>query len=100
VEDYYSTFSGTWSGTGTTALAGDAEILTLSFGQYEESPTWNLGAGVAYIDIDTYDTGSGPAPTIDYKTGTTKANCEADSWNTYNGTSFTGTGWVKVKLNR
>jgi len=40
-------------------------------------------------------------PTIGYKTGNSKASCEADSWNVvakYAG--FTSQEWVKVRVNR
>jgi hypothetical protein len=64
-----------------------------------DSETVYFGAKDARIIYDKYGTGSGPAPSlIQYKTGTTRVNCEADTWHTYNGTSFTSTGWVKIKI--
>jgi hypothetical protein len=97
-EDYARDFT-LWSGTGTVSGTGDGERLIIGVGQYEDSPAWNLGVGDARIRTDVYDTGSGPSTTIQYKTGATQATCEADSWNTYNGTSFSGLGWVKVRMN-
>ena len=61
------------------------------------SETWNLGSGEAVIDDDKYQGMSGIV-TIYYKTGTSPANCEADTWHLYDGTSFTSTGWAKIRV--
>jgi hypothetical protein len=92
------TFAGNWTG-GTVNDSGDNETLTIEFGENSESETWNLGAGNATILIDSYQSGSGPAPTIEYKTGDSKANCDADTWHAYSG-GFTSKGWIKVRLSR
>jgi hypothetical protein len=53
----------------------------------------------ARILYNKYGIGSGPAPTLfQYKTGATKTACEADTWHTYNGTSFTCLGWAKINV--
>jgi hypothetical protein len=96
-EDYAEDLS-TWSGSGLTSGSGDSEILTLDLSEDMESPARYLGALTAYIAIDKYQTGSGPLPTIQYKTGATRVACEADSWNAYNGTSFECAGWAKIKV--
>jgi hypothetical protein len=53
-----------------------------------------MEAGIFY---DTYDTGSGPASTFEYKTGATRVACDADTWHVYDGLSFTSLGWIKIK---
>jgi len=65
-------------------------------GDTMQSPTWFLGVGEGAILLNKYVAGS--ALTVDYKTGNTEANCNADTWNSYNGTSFTCLGWVKVRI--
>jgi len=62
------------------------------------SETWQLGAFQAIIELNHYGTGSGPAPKVQYKTGNSKENCEADTWHDYNGISFTSQGWIKVRI--
>jgi len=57
----------------------------------------HLGVGEAVIFIDKYDTGSGPAPTIEYKVGDSEENCAADDWNTYTG-AFQSTGYVQIRV--
>lgn len=70
----------------------------MDVGESEESETWQLGAGEAKITIDKYGgLGTGNA-VIEYKTGDTEANCDADNWHVYNGTSFTCAGWAKIKV--
>jgi len=59
---------------------------------------WYLGAGEAEILIDKYQTGSGPAPVIQYRTAATGAGLTAAIWTVYNGVSFTSLGWVQIRL--
>jgi hypothetical protein len=89
----------TWSGTGTVAGSGDSETLTLSTGQFEESVVWQVGVGTAEINLNTYS-GIAVVPTIEYKTGNSIANCEADTWTTYSGGSFESSGWAKIRVSR
>jgi len=80
-----------------TGGSGDDETLTLSIeGNEAISEPWNVGTGAMVIRIDKYKTGSGSLSTIYYKTGSSKANCLADSWNS--GTSFVSLGWIQVRL--
>lgn len=59
---------------------------------------WYLGAGEAEILIDLYQTGSGPAPVIQFRTATTGAALAALSWQNYIPPSFTCLGWVQIRL--
>jgi hypothetical protein len=100
-EDSDRNFTDNWTTIDNATIegSGDAEILKLNCTtSSSESETWHLGSMEAKITYDKYGTGSGDAPTIQYKTGTTRVNCEADTWNVYNGTSFTCTGWAKIKV--
>ncbi|GAG74655.1 unnamed protein product, partial [marine sediment metagenome] len=95
-EDYLrnlaqGTFSSAWY-----EGAGDAEKILLAAGGTWISKVEYVGAGNMVINTDTYDTGSGSV-TVHYKTGTTIANCIADSWNAYSD-GFTSTGWAQVKI--
>ncbi len=87
-----------WSGTGSVSGVGDAEIISLETGQYMESESWKLGSGWCAITIDKYDSGVG-SYTVEYKTGDSLVNCEADAWNNYIG-PFDSLGWVKVKVSK
>jgi len=101
VENYNENYSGNWTvdDNATITGSGDSEELSLNcIVATSVSETWYLGAIEAKIVYDKYGTGSGDAPTIQYKTGTTRVNCEADTWHVYNGTSFTCTGWAKIKV--
>lgn len=100
VEEDYALDHTDGSGTGAPSGSGDDEILTIALGENWEYETRYVGAGEMVIAIDKYQTGSGPIPTIEYKTGATRVACEADSWNVYNGTSFTCTGWAKVRMSK
>jgi len=94
-------WAGNWTGTGAIVGSGDNEILVIGIAEAEESETWKFGVGIAKIIMDKYPGGAGgPIPTIKYKTGNSKANCEADSWHTYNGHSFNSLGWIKVRISR
>jgi len=52
----------------------------------------------AVIRVDKYQTGSGPAPVIHYKTATTKAGLGAEVWTLYNGVSFVSLGWIQLRI--
>ena len=98
-EEYDRNFAVNWTGTGTTGgtPGNDDETLELVLGDNMISETWNLGVGTAAIRKDIYDTGSGPDPTIEYKTGSDALDCEADTWHAYIDT-FTSEGYVKIRL--
>ena len=92
-------FTGNWTGTGTISGNSDAEIVTLSSGQYKDSEAWRLGVGVAVIRVDEYGNLGQGIVTVQYKTGATRIACEAvGSWTTYNGVSLTSAGWVKIRI--
>lgn len=95
-EDHTRDFTAIWSGTGVISGAGDAEKIELYPGDYMESETWFIGAGEVMIVEDKYGSGPGAA-TIQYKTGDSYLNCEADSWNNYIG-AFTSLKWVKIRI--
>jgi hypothetical protein len=100
-ENYIRDFDGRWTGTAEIVNPGsdDTEKVVMEVGEDLESETWNLGSGQAQITLDKYGTGSGPTPTIEYKTGSTKAICEGQGWTEYTG-AFTSDGWVKIRLSR
>jgi len=96
IEANVRNFTGKWAGTGTISGAGDSEQIELLSSEYEESETWEIGAGRIKITIDKYGTGSGTV-VVKYKDGNSLANCEADSWHNYTG-SYVSSGWVKVRI--
>jgi len=57
-----------------------------------------LGAFTAVIRIDKYQTGSGPAPVIQYRTATTNGGLSIATWFTYDGVSFVSLGWIQIRL--
>jgi len=72
--------------------------MTFSLGDSAVSLTWQIGSGRARIQKDKYSSGFGPIY-IQYKTGSTKALCEADSWHDISsGDAFISLGWVKIKV--
>ncbi len=100
-EDTKRRFAKDWTTTGPILKSGNRESVELASGESKESSTWNLGSGIATIDLDKYLTGYDSASVVtEYKTGATPAACEAASWTVYNGTSFTSSGWVKIRLSR
>jgi len=91
-------FEGEWVG-GVIDGTGNAETLTLtSDSDVSVSDTVYVGPFTGMIYIDKYDTGEGPAPKIEYKTGETENICDAFAWHEYDGSSFESLGWVKLKL--
>jgi len=52
----------------------------------------------AIIQVDKYNTGSGPAPVVQYKTATTSGGLGAAIWTVYNGVSFVSLGWIQIRL--
>jgi hypothetical protein len=97
-EDYARDFSGNWTGDGVISGSGDAEILTLSaVGDEAISETVKVGSGTMLVSVDKYGTGgSGPSVTLYYKTGSTQANCEGDTWHSFVN-KFVSSGWVKIR---
>jgi len=94
-------FTGLWTGSGIASGSGNEEIITMTTKQDMVSETWQLSIGTitAIIDYDTYRTGSGPVPTIQYKTAASRIECEAvENFTTYNGISFTCLGWVIIRV--
>jgi hypothetical protein len=102
VEDYTRDFNGQWTADQwSISGTGDAEIIYTSgkqCGQISISEDWYLGAIEAVIKVDKYQTGSGIAPIIHYKTAATRAGLTGASWVLYNGTSFTSVGWFKLRI--
>jgi kynurenine formamidase len=93
------TFADNWTvGDATISGEGDAEKITFTPGQTKESLTWNLGSGLAKVDMDKYgDQGTGGL-TVEYKTGTDEEDCDADDWHVYGSEGFQCQGWVKLKV--
>lgn len=100
-ETFKKTFAAEWSSGPGVVISGIGAAETIRMqdcGVETESDPWHLGVLAASIKIDKYQTGSGPAPIIQYKTGATEGACIADTWNVYNGVWFACLGWVKVKF--
>ena len=94
-------WTGNWTGAGVITGSGDGETLAIGIGEAEESETWKFGIGIAKIIMDKYPGATGgPVPVVEYKTGNSEANCEADSWHIYNGHSFISQGWIKMRVSR
>ena len=53
---------------------------------------------IAIVKVDKYQTGSGPAPIIQYKTASTEFGLIAESWTLYDGVSFLSLGWIQLRL--
>ena len=65
-----------WAGSSAVIGTGDAELIEMDSGEYQESETWNLDfVGPRGIRVNKYQ-GSG-STTIKYKTADTKAKCES-----------------------
>lgn len=96
-EDYDINFQGNWTGTALITGSGDAEKILFDAGENLQLASWNLGSGTATIELDKYQSGYDGSITVKYRTGATKAACEAAGWTTYSG-SFTSLGWVGVRL--
>ncbi|GAF88573.1 unnamed protein product [marine sediment metagenome] len=93
-EDFAEDFS-TWTGDAVVSLEDDNEIITFSSGQEEISPVTNLGAGLnAQITLNKYIPAD--SVTIQYKTGATVEDCNADTWHNY--VPFESLGYVRVRL--
>ena len=55
VETNVRDFSGNWTGTGTILGAADAEIISLTAGEYMESEVVNTGVKTVELDQNHYD---------------------------------------------
>jgi len=86
-----------WSITGTPGTDNEA-IDATSCGQIVTFRPHNLGAMTAIIRIDKYQTGSGPAPIIQYRTAANRIALFLAAWNVYNGVSFTSLGWIQIRF--
>lgn len=103
-ETYDENFTANWSTdngwdiNGTPGTDGETIDATASCGAITISDPWLLGSMAAIIRIDKYQSGSGPAPTIHYKTSATEAGLGAASWTLYDGVSFVSLGWIQLRL--
>jgi hypothetical protein len=99
-ENYDENFTGNisgWSILGTPGTDNEA-IDATACNQICTFEKWYLGTMTAIIKIDKYQTGSGPAPTIQYRTAASGAGITSATWFTYNGVSFTSLGWIQIRL--
>ena len=101
-EDYDENFAVNWipGGWVIDGTAGtDAETISAdNCGAITVSEPWYLGNMIAVVKVDKYQTGSGPAPIIQYKTASTEAGLIAESWTLYDGVSFLSLGWIQLRL--
>jgi hypothetical protein len=89
-------FTNEWEGTGTIEGTGNQEKIILASGETMESPTWNTGVMMVEILVSEYLPGSGSV-LVEYKTGSSAALCEAQSYGTYT-SPFRSEGYIKVKV--
>ena len=82
-------------------------VLNCPPAEFMESPAWYLGTapdetaftGFAVIRYDKYQFGDGTCDlNIQYRTATTRAALSGETYQPYDGTSFTSLGWVQVRL--
>lgn len=83
-----------WIGTGTASGSGDDEIITLSEGQYMDSPDVNI-SGMVTLAWNKYKAGG--TPTVKYKTANAQASLDAAEWTDYTD-QFNSLGWVRSKI--
>ncbi len=82
--------------TGAISGSGDAEKCTIEKTEYWESPTKFIGTGDFTIEVNKYQGETATGFTVKYKTGATEAACDGAGWT--EGSSFTSTGWGKVRV--
>jgi hypothetical protein len=103
-EDYDEDFTSNWTTTNGWNITGtpgtDAETIdaTSGCGAISISDPWLLGSMTAVVSVDKYQTGSGPAPIIYYKTATTQPGLAAEVWTLYDGVSFISLGWIQLRI--
>lgn len=87
------------SGTAQVVGVGDDELVCVEAAENWVFPSVNTGAIEIELAYDQYDTGSGVPGTIEYRTGASKAACEAAGWTGYTG-HFSSLGWVQVRISK
>jgi hypothetical protein len=99
-ETYSEDFTGNTTGWNVEGIPGDDDetIDATACNQVCVFDPWLLGTMTAIIRVDKYQTGSGPASLIQYRTATTEAGVLSATWFTYNGVSFTSLGWIQIRL--
>ena len=97
VDEYFKhDFSdGTVTG-GSIDGSGDYEKVTLGSGNYWTSHIVRTGANMVKFVYGKYRIGSGSPGTFQFKTGSSKATCDADTWHDYTG-PFQSSGWVQLR---
>lgn len=96
VETNIRTYSGNWTGTGAISGVGDAEIISLDSGEYMISEVVDTGARHVELDQNHYNP-SGDNVTLKYRTGASKAACEAAAWTAYT-VPFLSDGFAQVRI--
>ena len=96
VETNVRTFAGHWTGTGVIENSGDGERVTLNAGEYMISEAVNMGAG-STIQILQNNYASGSTTTLEYRQGSTSAECGTAAFASYSGT-FTCSGFVQIRV--
>jgi len=96
VETNVRTFAGNWTGTGVIENSGDGERVTLNAGEYMISEAVNMGAG-STIQILQNNYASGSTTTLEYRQGSTSAECGTAAFASYSGT-FTCSGFVQIRV--
>lgn len=96
VETNVRTFSGNWTGTGQVEGSGDSERLSLNTAEYMISEVVNMGAG-STVQILQNNYASGSTTTLEYRQGSTSAECGTAAFASYSGT-FTCAGYVQIRV--
>lgn len=94
-ETYVENFTNRWTGTGTISGSGDSEKISMTTGEYMESPIIYTGSSGITLLQGKYTTAD--TVTIKYKTGATVAAVQAASFSTYSA-PFSSTGFVQIRL--
>lgn len=95
IETNVRTFSGNWTGTGSTSGTGDAEIMSFVAGEYMESEI--VETGVFNIELLQNVYASGDTLTLKYRHASTSASCLSASWLDYT-TPFLSDGYVQLRM--
>ena len=96
-EDHARPFIDIWTGDGSIQNSGDAETMTLETDDIMTGEMVYIGVNNIEILIDNYQTGSGHAPTREYKNGSTEQLCNDDIWNDYTA-PFESAGYIKIRV--
>lgn len=99
-EDFAANFSeGSGDATVSSPGAGDGEYITVLANQDWTSLTKETGSIVMKLQVDKYSTPGSGTGQLQYRTHSTQASCETESWSDIaEGVDLTSQGWVQVRI--